>query len=329
MGHKILIIRFSSIGDIVLTTPVVRIAKTQLENATVHFVTKNGFKSILEANPYIDKVHVLNDNLKSLIKELKAENFTHVIDLHNNLRSLKIKRAIDAPNSSFKKLNIEKWQAVNFKQIHKLPAAHIVDRYLDTLSKFKIKNDLKGLDYFIPESDVVPASELPETHQSGYIAWVIGGSYFTKMLPTEKIIDTLRKTSVPVVLVGGPEDMDNGKLIANKIGNQVFNACGKFNLNQSASIVKRASKVLSNDTGLMHIAAAFNKPILSFWGNTIKEFGMYPYMPMNESLSTIMEVNDLRCRPCSKLGFKKCPKKHFYCMQLLETDRIADWINAQ
>ena len=128
------------------------------------------------------------------------------------------------------------------------------------------------------------------------------------------------------MLLGGPEDKNAGAEIAAKIGEQVFNACGKFNLNQSASLVEQADKVLSNDTGLMHIAAAFNKPILSFWGNTIPEFGMYPYMPQKPQLSTLMQVEGLRCRPCSKLGFKKCPKKHFYCMELMDVDKVVEWM---
>ncbi|MDB9725270.1 hypothetical protein OAA90_02690 [Salibacteraceae bacterium] len=143
MAPKILIIRFSSIGDIVLTTPVIRIAKQQVEGAEVHLVTKKVFYPVVEANSYLDKVHVLNDDLNTVIKALKEERFTHVIDLHNNLRSRKIKKALKLPTKSFTKLNIEKWLAVNFKQIHKLPNIHIVDRYLETLSEFNVKNDQK------------------------------------------------------------------------------------------------------------------------------------------------------------------------------------------
>ena len=327
MALKILIIRFSSIGDIVLTSPVIRIAKQQIEGAQVHLVTKKVFCPIVTANPYLDKVHVLGDDLKPLIEELKQEGFTHVIDLHNNLRSRKIKKALKLPSKSFKKLNIEKWLAVNFKQIHKLPNIHIVD--LETLSEFNVKNDHKGLDYFIPEKDIVDLKNLPETHRTEYLAWVIGGSYATKMLPNEKIIEVLRRTEKPIILLGGPEDAENGELIVEKLGPNVFNACGKFNINQSASLVEQAAKVLSNDTGLMHIAAAFNKPILSFWGNTIPEFGMYPYMPENPEKSTIVQVADLNCRPCSKLGYKQCPKKHFQCMQLIDSGKVVEWINSQ
>jgi len=327
MKNKILIIRFSSIGDIVLTTPVIRMAKEQIPNAEVHFLTKASFASILSNNPHIDKLHSVENNLMQVVSDLKKENFDWIIDLHNNLRTARIKRTLKRPSKSFNKLNIEKWLLVNLKK-NKLPNVHIVDRYLDTLSEFKVVNDKKGLDYFIEEKDKVDSNSLPENFQKGYIGWVIGGSYFTKMLPAKKVIDIARKIKKPILLLGGPEDKEKGDLIASKLGSQVFNACGKFNLNQSAYLVSQADKILSNDTGLMHIAAAFQKPILSFWGNTVPEFGMYPYYPQNPELSTIVEVEGLACRPCSKLGYKRnCPKKHFNCMELVEADTVADWAN--
>jgi len=127
--------------------------------------------------------------------------------------------------------------------------------------------------------------------------------------------------------LGGKEDFEKGERISNSIGENVFNACGKFNINQSASLVKQAKKVITNDTGLMHIAAAFRKDIISLWGNTIPEFGMFPYMPGDENKSHILEVKDLSCRPCSKLGYKSCPKKHFDCMQKIDVDEIIQLIS--
>ena len=217
---------------------------------------------------------------------------------------------------------------INFKK-NNLPDIHIVDRYVETLKSFGVVNDKKGLDYFIRNEEIVDPSSLPKSHHDGFIGWVIGGSYFTKMLPVSKVVEILRKTNKHVVLLGGKEDQNKGAEIAQKIGAQVYNACGKYSLNQSASLVQQADKVLSNDTGLMHIAAAFNKPILSFWGNTIPEFGMTPYMPKNPDRSKIMEIKDLSCRPCSKLGYKKkCPKRHFYCMELIDVDEVVSWINS-
>jgi ADP-heptose:LPS heptosyltransferase len=310
---KILILRFSSIGDIVLTSPVVRAVKQQLKDAEVHFCTKIGFKAILEANPYIDKVHCLDSSLGKLVGELKKEKFDFIIDLHKNLRTSIIKLRLGVPSGSFDKLNFEKWWMVNFK-IDRLPKVHIVDRYLKAASALGIKADEKGLDYFIPEKDEVKLSVLPETFTHGYAAFAIGAQHFTKRLPVEKIVELCRKISIPVLLMGGKEDRERGeeiRMILEKESRIVFNSCGHFNLNQSASLVQQSKVVISHDTGLMHIASAFGKEIYSIWGNTIPGFGMYPYKTVFHAL----ENTTLNCRPCSKIGYQKCPKGHFKCMR--------------
>jgi ADP-heptose:LPS heptosyltransferase len=325
--QKILILRFSSIGDIVLTSPIIRALKTQLEDAEIHFCTKNQFNSILEANPYIDKIHLLENDLNGLIKQLQSEQFDHIIDLHNNLRTRIIKFRLSSSNNSFDKLNWQKWLIVNFK-INKLPNIHIVDRYYDTVIPLGIKKDSLGLDYFIPEKDEVEIDWLPETHRKGYVAFAIGGQLNTKKLPVERMIELCDKINKPMIVLGGKEDIEVGERLEDFFNREhevedlkealealgkkaiIFNACGKFNLNQSASILKGASHVFSHDTGLMHIAAAFKKNIFSIWGNTIPEFGMYPY----QTKFTILENKKIDCRPCSKIGFDKCPKGHFNCM---------------
>ena len=158
---KILILRFSSIGDIVLTTPVVRTLKTQLEAVEIHYATKIQYRDLFEVNPYIDRMHYLGDKLSALIAELRKENFDCLIDLHHNLRTLRIKQALGIRSYSFNKLNVEKWLKVNLKIDH-LPNVHIVDRYMDTVKSLGVKMDTLGLDYFIPEKDDVPMEWLPE-----------------------------------------------------------------------------------------------------------------------------------------------------------------------
>lgn len=313
---KVLLLRFSSIGDIVLTTPVIRTVKTQVDNAEVHFATKAGYKAILESNPYIDKVHCLEDDLRKLINQLRKEKFDFIIDLHNNLRTRIIKLALGAKSSSFDKLNYEKWLMVNFK-INKLPHLHIVERYLAAAAPLGVKNDSLGLDYFIPDKDQVPVDWLPEEMRSGYVVYAIGGQHFTKKLPVERMIELCDKINRPIILLGGKEDLGNGDIVRERVTRSfIYNACGKFNLNQSASIVKQANYVFSHDTGLMHIAAAFRKEIFSIWGNTIPLFGMYPY----RTRFSVLENNKLDCRPCSKIGYDKCPKGHFRCMYDTEFD---------
>ena len=323
---KFLIIRFSSIGDIVLTTPVIRCLKKQFNgDAEIHYLTKQTFIPLLEHNPYIDKLHTIVDNISEIRHELIEENFDFIIDLHRNIRTLKVKRMLKAPQFSFDKINWEKWLIVNFK-IDKLPNIHIVDRYLDTLQKWNIVNDEKGLDYFIGDNDVI--EDLPEEFNNGYVAISVGAAHATKTLPKEKLKSLVKKLNKPVILLGGKEDIEKADYVSKDIIAPVLNGCGKYRINQSAYLIKNARVVISHDTGLMHIAAAFNKPIVSLWGNTIPEFGMYPYMPEYVGQSKIFEINDLKCRPCSKLGYNKCPKKHFKCMEMIDLNEVVELVNV-
>ena len=318
---KILIIRFSSIGDIVLTTPVIRCLKMQKPEMEIHFLTKKSFKGIVENNPYLTKVHCIEKDVKEIVKELKKENFDFVVDLHNNIRSMQTKTALGKPSASFRKLNFKKWMLVNFK-INKMPAMHIVDRYLQTVAQLGIVNDNKGIDFFIPEKDEVALSSIPVSHQNGYLGFVIGARHYTKQLPISKIISICKKLNQPIILLGGKEDITNALEIEKAVGTSIYNACGKYNLNQSASLVKQATKIISHDTGLMHIAAAFKKEIISIWGNTVPAFGFTPYFPA--SSSRMVEVKNLSCRPCSKIGYEKCPKGHFKCMMLIDEAEVVN-----
>src|SRR5215218_950099 len=170
---KFLIIRFSSIGDIVLTTPVVRCLKKQVPGAQIHYLIKPQFKAVMEPNPYIDKFHVLRQDWDKMIEELKEEKFDFIIDLHHNLRTLRVKKALKVPAYSFNKLNIEKLVFVKLKW-NVMPKLHIIDRYMETVKSFGIYNDGAGMDYFIPEEEVVKEKDIPTSHQLGFIALVIG-----------------------------------------------------------------------------------------------------------------------------------------------------------
>ena len=326
---KILVIRFSSIGDIVLTTPVIRCLKNQINDVEIHVLTKKKFSSLYKTNPYINKVHEYDDSLKKNIEELKLENYDYIVDLQKNKRSIRVTRALHKPHSSFPKLNFKKFLLTTFK-INLMPDIHIVDRYFKAVEKLGVKNDYQGLDFFISEKNDYPLSELPEDFQKGYHAFVIGGTYKTKILPAVKIVEIIQKLNEPVILLGGPDDVERAEEILSAISCQLsaISLVGKINLEQSASIVKKAKSVLTNDTGLMHIAAAFHKNIVSVWGNTVPELGMYPYLPKEKEKCHIVECKDVKCRPCSKLGFKECPKRHFKCMMKIDCDAIVKRLRA-
>lgn len=325
---KFLIIRFSSIGDIVLTTPVIRCLKKQVPDAEVHFLTKDSFRSTVEHNPYIDKLHVLAHSWELMIHELKEENYDYIIDLHHNVKTLRVKKALNVKAFSFHKLNIEKYIYTSIK-INILPDVHIVDRYLATLKSFGVTNDGRGLDYFIPEKEETKKNDIPHSHHAGYIACVIGAAHGTKRWPVEKWKEFAQKMDHPIILLGGREDAANGNEIASVDDVKVYNSCGKFNLNESADLVRKAKLVISHDTGLMHIAAAFKRPVISLWGNTVPSFGMYPYYGDAQVTHTILQTRKLWCRPCSKIGYDKCPLGHFKCMQRISVEEVLSAVRKR
>jgi ADP-heptose:LPS heptosyltransferase len=324
---KFLLVRFSSIGDIVLTTPVIRCLKKQVPDAEVHFLTKQAFLPVVQHNPYIDKLHVLAHSWELMIEELRVEKYDYIIDLHHNVKTLRLKRELNVKSYSFYKLNIQKYIYTSLK-INILPNVHIVDRYLNTLKSFDVKNDGGGLDYFISPGEETTKKDIPASHHAGYIACVIGAALGTKRWPVHKWKEFCERMDHPLILLGGKEDMANGNEIASADPVKVYNACGKFSINESADLVRKAKFVISNDTGLMHIAAAWKRPVISLWGNTVPSFGMYPYYGDNflsnqkKPPYEILQVNKLWCRPCSKIGYEKCPLGHFKCMEKIDSELV-------
>jgi ADP-heptose:LPS heptosyltransferase len=261
-----------------------------------------------------------------MIEELQTEDYDFIIDLHHNAKSLRVKNALKKKSFSFYKLNIEKYIYTSIK-LNILPKVHIVDRYLNTVKTFGVKNDGAGLDYFISKADEISKEDLPASHQAGFIACVIGAAHGTKRWPVEKWKEFCKEMNHPIVLLGGREDAENGEAIAATDTIKVYNACGKFALNESADIIRRSKLVITNDTGLMHIATAFKIRVISLWGNTVPSFGMYPYYGEQnaaEQLYDIIQTEKLWCRPCSKIGYNKCPLIHFKCMMKIEVQEVLE-----
>ena len=304
---RVLCIRFSSIGDIILTSPIVRCLKEQCD-AEVHFLTKKGYLPLLLSNPNIDQIHLLDKALSKVIKDLQKITFDHIIDLQNNIRSFNVSRAVRGKRHIFDKTNVAKWLMVNFKY-DKLSNLHVVDRYFGAVSSLGVKNDGKGLDIYYRQD---PEHELS---YSSFIAFAIGGAHATKRLPKEKILNICISLEYPVVLLGGRDDVEVAEYVVHSCS-RVKSFVGEIDLEGSLQIIEQAAMVITHDTGMMHAAAALKKPILSIWGNTIPRFGMTPYYPAGAQIpSVICEIDGLRCRPCSKIGFDKCPKGHFDCMK--------------
>lgn len=324
---RILIIRFSSIGDIVLTTPVIRRLKLQLEGEVeIHFLTKEIFVSLLQDNPYLDKIHTIKTDVSEVLEELKAWDFNYVVDLHSNIRSNQVKRALKSFAFTFHKVNIAKWFFVNFG-IDQLPETHIVDRYMASIKAFNLKDDGLGLDYLIPVQDRFDTSSLPDFAHKGFIAMAVGAAHEGKRMSTAQMIDTIDLCQLPVILIGDIGDQKVATEIFNRSKDgTVVDMTGKCSLHQSASIIEQSEVVVSGDTGAMHIAAAFGKKVVSVWGCTSPRFGMPPYRAHTDSI--ILEPLELKKRPCSKLGNRCKYGMENRCITHVSPQEISNAVNS-
>lgn len=317
---KLLVIRLSSLGDIILTTPVIRCLKKQL-NAEIHYLTKAAGADLLKYNPYIDRLITVNKSPSELKNELLIENYDYVIDLQKNFRTRTLRFNFLKNSSSFPKLNIEKWILVNFK-IDFLPKIHVVDRYFKALKSLGVTNDGLPCDVFTSELEINEANLISTPFRYGNVM-VIGSMHNTKQIPVELSAKIINHNPGNWLLLGGKSDRIKAEQIASLCSQNITNACGLLSFNGSIEAMRNANAVVTPDTGLMHAAAALGKRIFSVWGNTVPSFGMYPYMPTLPENYKIIEVNDLKCRPCSKIGHDACPKKHFNCMNLIDVSEIS------
>lgn len=320
---KLLVVRFSSIGDIVLTTPVLAALKAQLAECEVHYLTKSSFSNLLESNPHIDRIITIEKSIDEVIGELKKEHYDYIIDLHHNVRTKSLKMKLGVKMISFPKLNFKKWLLVRFK-INHMPDVHVVDRYFEAVKPLGVTNQQQPIEFTISESNQVDVNKAFGLARKSFRTIAIGAQFATKKMPVELIVAIIKQTHVPIVLIGGETDREAAEEIIKKcVGQEICNAVGQFNLQESGSIINQSLGLLTNDTGMMHIASAFAIPITSVWGNTTPDLGMSPYVPSQAEQSKIHQVNGLSCRPCSKIGFSACPKGHFDCMKKQDVEKIA------
>ena len=320
---KILVIRLSSMGDVIYTTPVVRCLKQQLAGAEIHFLTKPAFKYIYDNNPYLDKLHLLQPKLDDTIAEIRNEKFDYIIDLHSNLRTAIIKLKTGVKSSTFNKQTVSKWLSLklHLKLVDPVPLA---ERYLKAVAFLGVKNDNKPIDYYLKAEHSL-TTLLPPSHQHNYVVFIIGATHFTKRMPNQKVATICKAIGRPVVLLGGTDVQANGESIALACGSNVYNACGQNNLDESVFIISKAARAIGFDTGLTHIAEAFNLPIASIYGGT--EPGLLGVQPYQVADAEVISI-ELPCRPCSKFGLANCPLGHFNCMNKIPNETVILFANT-
>lgn len=321
---KILVIRFSSIGDIVLTSPVYRILQEQLPHgAEVHLLTQKRFSFVQEANPFVNKIWAVEKSGMEVFNELKEENFDYIIDLQNSLRSRSIRKKLGVLSFHVNKQNFRKWIQVNLG-LWKGPIEHIVDRYIDTLKTFKVTNDAKGLEYFIPSTTSSIQDLLPnEFIQEGYTVVAVGGAHEGKRWSEDnwtKLSERFHEERI--VWIGGKEDA-----IELKHSPKHLDLIGKCSVHESARLIENGKAVICGDTGMMHIAAAFKKDIIGLWGCTTPDLGMGVYRPMpkvGEHMHTAYLQAKRKGRPCSKLGNHCKYGMHNKCIDVIHVKHVEE-----
>lgn len=313
--NRILIIRLSSLGDVLLTTPVIRALKKQYPEASIDFFVREEYADVVKFNPNLNVVYVLprSEKSKFLIKILKENNYDFVVDLQNNIRSRLIINSLTKLTYSFKKPTWDKYLLVKFKVNRFKEIKSITERYCESVPGLTLDNN--GLELHFPQT---AGTEL--LRDKNYIGLCPGSKHFTKRWPVEYFIELgndLINKGYELLIFGGRDD----KQICDKISTRVkgsINLCNDNDLFKTATDIKNCKLVVSNDSGLMHVAAAVGIPVVALFGSSVREFGFSPYGVPN----LILENNSLSCRPCSHVGRNNCPKKHFRCMKDI-TPRIV------
>jgi ADP-heptose:LPS heptosyltransferase len=335
---KFLVLSISSISDLIFLTPVLRALKIQAEDAEVHLATNAILQSAISDNPYLDKLYIIDQDFWQTSVQLNEEHYDFVFDFENNFHSLVICLFCNTKNIRFKKLRWHHWLMVNLK-INLPPNKHLTERFLAVIERVNIKPDDLGLDYFIPEHDKVPTEWLPESHRQNFVTVIISASYNTRKLSTNRLIELCDKINKPIILLGMQSDLQEANLVEDFFRKQhgdweaglkelnkktlIFNACGKFNFNQTASLIKKAQHVFTYDNDFVAIASAFKRNTFILLGNTTLALGRYPY----KTKFTVLENNKISCRPCSSKGYHHCPKGHFNCMNKITFDFYLGWRN--
>lgn len=327
---KILIIRLSSFGDVLLSSFAIRSIKESFPDADIDFLTKKPFFPLIEFNPHLRKKLIYissKPELEELKKSVKSEKYDLILDWQNNFRSMEF-RKFSKKNGVFKKHRISRFSYIHFKTKFNLKQVPI--RYLETAIPFGAKESDGGLELVIDHSTTEKMKriffEWKEDSESPVYFIAAGAKHFTKRYPAIYFAELMKlilseKPETKFILIGGSDELDSAKEIKQQFSenDSVWNAVGAFSLMESCALVKLCSAGFSNDSFLMHVASAFKVPVVAFFGSTTQNLGFSPF----RSPSLVIEDNSVSCRPCSHIGRNECPKKHFHCMLNLVPEKIV------
>ncbi len=320
---KILIIRLSSFGDVLLTTPLVRILNKKYPQASLDFLTRSSNIQIFKNNPNISKIIAYENNLHQKIKdEICNSNYNIIIDLQNNLRSRRLHQGIKAQKFYYHKNNIQKFLLVKFKiNLIKNKISNVAEKYIASVEGLEPDNN--SLEYY-PDN-----LKIDENKTKKRIGICPGAKHYTKSWPIDYYIELskyLISNGYEVIILGGKSDESFAKQILEKVPECIYGIT-ENNLDELYNSMYNCDLIVCNDSGLMHFACTIpKKNIIAIFGPTVKEFGFLPY---NNQNATVVENENLNCRPCTHIGREKCPKQHFKCMKDITSLQILKIIEEK
>lgn len=340
--QKILIIRFSSIGDIVLASPLIRVLRSRFPAARIDFLVKAEFADLVRYNHHLSSTIELHGDtfrdLRGLRSTIHRERYDVILDIHNSLRSRYLRIHSGAKRTFvINKRMLRRFALIHWKWNLYNGIVPVAERYLETADALGIENDDKGLEIFIPDETHSAVSSKISKYRPEHFDAVVGvgpsAKHFTKMWLPERFVEVARALAqyhnAKIFLFGGREDTHRCKEITEAVNAAVgheaaINLGGQLTLLETAAALDFCDVLVCNDTGLMHLAAARQRPVVAIFGPTVREFGFFPY----GTEATVIEQTDLTCRPCTHIGSRKCPKGHFLCMKNISSQRVLNAITA-
>ena len=321
-----MIVRFSSMGDVILTTPLVRSLRRAHPDAWITYVTKRMYVPLLAHNPRVNEVigFAPEGRLADLARTLRGRSFTHRFDLHGSLRSRALRRLVGGRWRGYPKRRLARTILIRTKRDVFRDRRHVAERYFDAARDLGVTPDGGPADLFLPRSTQDGARRFLISQNLGtsrsLVAVAPGAAHFTKRWPVrhwQRLTTQLTLSGYDVVVLGGPSEQGIGEEIAAAGAEQAASAAGRFDLLGTAALIKEARCVVVGDTGVMHLTTAVGVPVVTLFGPTVRAFGFTPY----QARATLLE-EDLPCRPCTAMGGPRCPLGHHLCLEGLIPDRV-------
>lgn len=322
---RILAIRFSSIGDILLTTPLLRAVRARYPEAHLAFLTKEPFAPLLSDNPRLSDLMTLSDgeSLAHLADRLRTRQFTHVLDLHGSLRTRALRLLVRARWSGYRNHRLAREILIRAKRNRYPRDIPVPERYFDAVRELGVHPDGDPPEFFLNDT---ARAEARDWLGSGLgeavplVALAPGAAHLTKRWPAEywrDLVVRLTAGNFNVVVVGGPDDRALGEEIAKAGGPRAVNAAGAFGLQGTGAMIANSRVLVSGDTGVMHMATGVNTPVIALFGPTVRAFGFFPY-----SRRAVVLERDLDCRPCTAWGTERCPLGHHRCLRDIAAEEV-------